>query len=205
MITDIKEVEKPMLLGIADKLVLAQREIDELTLQLALGKAEAREKFEELKKDFYTRLSTIKHYLKSERVSEISKEITARIDDLELRLQEGKVESKEMFLIQKKQLLKSMVALEKEIRGRLPESLSKQNILHELETFKLKMEIVRLRFELKRFVIKDSIRSNINEVNRRVEVLVKKAKDKVNAGKKKITEMKKGVTSAYHQLEKSFS
>ncbi len=42
--------QKPILVKIADQLLKDQQELDSLAVQLSLGKAEAKDKFEEVKK-----------------------------------------------------------------------------------------------------------------------------------------------------------
>lgn len=198
MDAQVKTTEKTILLTLADRLVEAQRELDELTLQLALGKAEAKEKFEEIKKQFSARLSTLRRVLESQKVDNISREITARLDELEKVLSAGKVEDKGMFAAQKKLIMKSLIAFEHEVKKRLPENLDAQHFAHEIENFKLKMEILRLRFVLKRFTIEDDIKSNMDEAHKTVNKLIEKAREKVVAGRKRIVEIKKGLNKAYH-------
>lgn len=200
----VKTTEKTVLLNLADRLVEAQRELDELTLQLALGKAEAKEKFEEIKKQFSVRLNNLRRVLASPKVENLSKEITAKLDELEKVLNAGKVEDKEMFVAQKKLIMKSLIAFENEVKKRLPENLDTQHFAHEIENFKLKMEILRLKFVLKRFAIKDDIKSNIDEARRKVTKLIEKAREKVIAGRKRIIEVKKDVKRSYQKSEKAF-
>lgn len=200
----VKTTEKTVLLNLADRLVEAQRELDELTLQLALGKAEAKEKFEEIKKQFSVRLNNLRRVLASQKVENLSKQITAKLDELEKVLNAGKVEDREMFVAQKKLIMKSLIAFENEVKKRLPENLDAQHFTHEIENFKLKMEILRLKFVLKRFAIKDDIKSNIDEVRRKVTKMIEKAREKVIAGRKRIIEVKKDVKKSYQKSEKAF-
>lgn len=205
MDTKAKTTEKPILVNLADRLMEAQRELDELTLQLALGKAEATEKFEEIKKQFRIRLVNLKRALTTQKIENLSKEITIKLDELEKELNAGKVEDKEMFVAQKKLIMKSLIAFENEIKKRLPESMDAQHFAHEIENFKLKMEILRLRFVLKRFAIRDDIKLNVEAVRMKVTKLIDQARTKVNAGKKKIVGLKNDVKKTYRKAEKSFS
>lgn len=187
----LKEIGKPSLLSLADRLVEAQRELDEFTLQLALGKAEAKEKFEEIKKQFSIRLNNLRKTLASQKVETLSKEITAKLDELEKALNAGKVEDKEMFMAQKKLIMKSLMAFENEVRRRLPQILDAQHFIHEIENFKLKMEILRLKFVLKRFVIKDDIKSSMDEARKKVIKLIDRAREKMVVGRRRIIGIKK--------------
>jgi hypothetical protein len=200
-----KTTEKPILVNLSERLMEAQRELDELTLQLALGKAEAKEKFEEIKKQFNTRLSHLRKTLTTQKTGDLTKEITTRLDELEKVLNAGKVEDKEMFVAQKKLILKSLYAFENEVKKRLPENLDTQHFAHEIENFKLKLEILRLKFALKRFAIQDDVKTNMDEARRKVSGWIDKAREKVIAGEKKIIEIQKGVKKTYSKAEKSFS
>jgi len=64
MPTKKEDKDKPVLQRIADQLLVAQQEIDDLALQLALGKAEAREKFQEVKKEFRHHVAEFKILMK---------------------------------------------------------------------------------------------------------------------------------------------
>jgi ElaB/YqjD/DUF883 family membrane-anchored ribosome-binding protein len=142
--------------------------------------------------------------LATQKVETLSKEITAKLDELEKVLNAGKVVDREMFVAQKKLIMKSLIAFENEVKKRLPKNLDAQHFAHEIENFKLKMEILRLRFVLKRFAIKDDIKSNVDEIRKNVTKLIEKAREKVSAGRKRIVEIKKDVKKAYRKSEKAF-
>jgi ElaB/YqjD/DUF883 family membrane-anchored ribosome-binding protein len=174
-----KTTEKTVLLNMADRLIDTQREIDELTLQLALGKVEVMEKYEDIKREFKYRIDNFRNSLKNHQSVHLYKDMISRLDLLQERLNLDKADSRETFVAQRRFILKSLFAFEDAIRRSLPDSHDVQHIISEIENFKLKLEIVRLRFELKRFVIKDEIKSNADEVRRRVSKLIDKARKKM--------------------------
>jgi hypothetical protein len=154
---EIKTTDKPVLQKIADKLIAAQQELDELVVQFALGKAEGKEKFEEIKKEFRQRVAEFKQLLDAPAAGLLTPETRRKIEELELQLALGKAESKELFEEQKKKILKTLSHVEAEIKtwinsGRLPDDFS-----HDIEKFKLKLEIIRLKFDLKKFEAKRRI------------------------------------------------
>ncbi len=65
MATQAKTTKKATLLNLADRPIDAQGEIDELTLQLALGKAEVMGKYEEIKREFRYRTDNFINSLKN--------------------------------------------------------------------------------------------------------------------------------------------
>ena len=200
MKTKVEDTEKSILLKTADKLMDAQRELDELTLQLALGKAEAMEKFEEIKKDFRTRIASVKAALQAEGLLAMSNEIKLRLEKLEFALSERKIDDHEMFAAQKRLILKSLLVLEGEIKKRLPDSEKIQHLLHDFETFKLKMEILRLRIELKRFAIKEELHSDAEEVRKRVNAIIFKAQKAVDKAKLNAEKIGNKVKVSYLKL-----
>jgi hypothetical protein len=198
-----KSIEKPVLINLADRLLEAQSELDELTLQFVLGKADARERFEEIKNQFRIRLVNLRRALSNQKVENLSREIIVRLDEVERELNHGKVEDKEMFHAQKKFIMKALVAFEKEVKKRLPDNLDVQHFFHEIESFKYKLEILRLKFTLKRFTLKDDIKSNMDEVRKKVGDLVERAREKVILGEKKLAGVRKDVRKTYLKIEKS--
>jgi len=194
MDTTIKNSEKTILLNLANKLTEAQAELDELTLQLALGKAEVRDKFEEIKMDFLARINHLKMIIRKLESSSLYQDILLRMDQLEKRLNFGVAESKENFVAQKRLIMKALLAVELEIKNRLPENLDLKHFLNDIENFKLKMEILRLKFALKRFTIKDEIKENAAEVRRKIEVVLDKAKRRLMKGEKRFLFINKDLT-----------
>jgi len=205
MDTPDKIIEKPILVNLSDRLMEAQRELDELTLQLALGKAEANEKFEEIKKQFYVRLGHLKKQFNAQKINELSKEITVKLDELEEVLNTGKVEDKEMFLAQKRLILKSLYSFESELKKRIPENIDVQHFSQDINNFKMKLEILRLKFALKTFAIKDDIKTNMVEARRKVARWIDKASKKVSEGENRIMEMQENVKRTYQKAKKSAS
>jgi hypothetical protein len=197
MDTPSKTIEKPILLNLADRLMEAQREVDELTVQLALGKAEATEKYEEIKKEFNDRLVQLKKDILSRGLQSPFDELIKGIEKLEDRLTIGRAESKEMFVAQRKFIMRALNNLEKEVKRILPGSLDTQHLSHEMESFKLKLEILRLRFVLKRFEVKDEIKSNAQEIQRRVARLIEKARMKISQGGKKVIQLNKDISGVF--------
>lgn len=186
---------KPILLSLADRLVEAQQEIDELTLQLALGKAEIVVKYEEIKMEFRHRLTNFRNSLKRHESASLYKEMISRLDHLEDRLNFDKAENRVMFAAQRKFILKSLRAFEDAVQKVLPHNLDAQYFMNEIENFKLKMEILRLKFELKRFTIRDEIKSNSVEVRKRVTKLIDKARKKIFSSERRFIHLDKDILS----------
>ena len=202
---DIQAGEKPVLEKIADRLVAVQQELDELVVQFALGKAEGKEKFEEIKKEFRQRVSEFKKLLDSPSSSLLTPEARQKIEELETQLALGKAETKELFEEQKKKILKTLAHVEAEVKawinaGKLPDDFS-----HEVEKFKLKLEIIRLRFSLKKFEVKDAFKERMQDARIKIEKMTSGIKSKLKDGSSKYNDFRDEMSIAYKHLKKALS
>jgi hypothetical protein len=176
METNETKIKTPLLEKMAEGLLLAQQEIDELALQLSLGKSEAKEKLEEVKKEFVRGISTLKKSVQSALDQPIPLALKMKFEAVELQLQVGKVQSKESFDSQIKTLIAATIALEEEIKSLLHKMEVKGYFGHEIEKFLLKLEILRLKFGIKKFEIKEGFRSEMATVRKSIESFRENAK-----------------------------
>lgn len=194
-------LEKNILQKVTEKLLSAQQEIDELALQLALGKAEATDKFEEIKKEFKLKISELKNLLANPSENYLSPEVKAKIEELELQLALGKADSKVIFEEQKKKILKALANLEENIQQNWRKIKAPDFFLHEVEQFKLKMEILRLRFRLKKFDVRDDYRNKMQTVRREIKKMTSKTKDRLSARQEKYDDFKYEISLAYNHIK----
>lgn len=198
----VREEEKPMLTKVAGQLLKTQQELDELAVQFALGKAEAKDKFEEVKKEFRTQVGILKQSLGAYLLKELVNSTRSKFEALEVQLALGKAESAEVFEAQSKRILRSVRALEKEIRDTLP-SPEVTTFRHEMEKFKLKIEILRLKYFLKKFEMKDSFKEKMVEARKTIDHLKLAAKGKLSSGKERWGDAKDEVQLAYKHLRQA--
>lgn len=203
MEAETKTTEKSMLEKIAGKLLKAQQELDELAVQFSLGKAEARDKFEEIKREFRTQVTELKHTLTTTVLKEMASVSKAKFEELELQLALGKANTADAFEEQSKKILNSLHALENEIKGKLKQSMEVDSFSQEIEAFKLKVEILRLKFILKKFEVKDTFKEKMNDASRVIDKLKTSAKEKMDSGKGKYDDFKDEVQLAYKHLRKA--
>jgi hypothetical protein len=202
---EIKTDEKPIVEKITDKLLIAQQEIDELVVQFALGKAEGKEKFEEIKKEFRQRVSELKKLLETAALDFLTPETRQKIDHLEVQLALGKAESKELFEEQKKKIIKALSEVEAAIKPWINSIKLPDNFSHEMEKFKLKLEIIRLKFQLKKFEIKDVFKDNMADTRRKIEKINAGIKHKLEAGSLKYSDFQDEMSLAYKHLKKALT
>lgn len=202
MKTEVKPTEK-ILIRIADKLSEAQQEIDELAVQLALGKAEAKDKFEELKKEFRSRLNEFKHYLT---VSSSDKELSGVrtiVENLEKDLGQGEASTKEAFTSQQKDILTTTASLQDTLEKKSEVSSTSHDFMHELEKFKIKLEILQLKFGLKKMEIKDEFRDRMDDARKYVDKIRERVKEGMITGKDKYEDFREEIQLAYKHFRKA--
>ncbi len=182
METKVKEADDKILIRIAEKLVQAQQELDELVLQFSLGKAEAKDKFEEIKSDFRDRIREFKNLTTNPQVNEVRNELRQHLEELEEVLKRGTAQSVEAFKNQKEQIEDALDRFKKYTEKHLPNALDFEHFEHELEKFKLKLEILRLAFELKKFEVKDSFKEKMHDIKKGIEHTLSVARKTISKG-----------------------
>lgn len=195
--------EKDLLQKISNKLISAQQEIDELALQLSLGKAEVKDKFEEIKNDFRNKVGELKSLMANPSENFLSPEVKAKIEELEVQLMLGKAESKDLFEKQTKNILKALTNLEEYTRQNWHKINAPDFFMHEAEQFKLKMEVLRLRLKLKTFDIRDEYRTNMQTVRREIKKLASKARGSIGTRQAKYEDFKYEISVAYQHIKKA--
>ncbi|MFN5429833.1 MAG: hypothetical protein ACK498_03730 [Cyclobacteriaceae bacterium] len=199
------KIKTPLLEKMAEGLLQAQQEIDELALQLSLGKSEAKEKLEEVKKEFIKGINTLKKSLQSALDQPIPLALKMKFEAVELQLQVGKVQSKESFDSQIKLLIVATIALEEEIRSLLHTMDVKGYFGHEIEKFLLKLEILRLKFGIKKFEIKEGFRSEMATVRKSIESFRKNAKKLKALPAEAYDDIKTEISSNYKSLKNAIN
>jgi hypothetical protein len=197
--TKTKETSKPILQVLGEGMLKAQQEIDELVLQLSLGKTEAKEKFEEIKEDFTKRVNELKQFLKSAMDKPVPVALKSKLEELELQLKEGKADTKAAFDLQRAALIEATIALENEIRKALEKIETSDYFHHEAEKFLLKLEILRLKFGIKKFEIKDAFRTRMAKAKKSIHGFADKA-TKIGT-RKNHTGFRDEIAEAYKHLK----
>jgi hypothetical protein len=205
METKETKIKTPLLEKMAEGLLQAQQEIDELALQLSLGKSEAKEKLEEVKKEFIKGINTLKKSLQSALDQPIPLALKMKFEAVELQLQVGKVQSKESFDSQIKLLIVATIALEEEIRSLLHKMEVKGYFGHEIEKFLLKLEILRLKFGIKKFEIKEGFRSEMATVRKSIESFRENAKKLKALPAAAYDDIKTEISSNYKSLKNAIN
>ena len=95
---------------IIEGLKSAEAELEKIRLQVSLGKAEAKDEYEEIKKKFQGYIQEAKIHI--DEIKSGAKEIKPLLETLQLQFALGKAETKDMLEEQRKKISKSIAELE---------------------------------------------------------------------------------------------
>lgn len=154
---------KSLLDSIADKLLISQQELDELALQLALGKAEVKDKFEEVKADFKLKLDEFNFSMNGRILGMAGERWQAHVEDLDEFLLGDVVLNYNAFKKQVDDIVNSVQALKLEIKEKLPSSFDVQYFQYEIDKFILKLDILGLRFKLTSMKLHDEFYDRLSD------------------------------------------
>jgi len=188
-----------------DKVIEALRksaiELEEFQVKAALGKAEAQDKYEEVKKKFNLFIHDSEFKIKG--VKQKIEELNTKFDELRVQLALGKAETKEIFKKQKKQLLSTLNDIEVKIKN--DETLNRMYALTliEIEQFKIQLEILEQKFNREKKEAKDSFEKGKQDFNSFID----KFKGKY-AKKKEVTKLEhfqSEISEAFDHFKNAFS
>ncbi len=182
-----------------------QQELEELALQFSLGKADAGDKFEEIKKEFRSKVQEWKIQFQSENspVREKAHQLVSMLEELQVQLNLGKAEVREYFEKQKKVILKALDELETELKTHSTWNEFLSEFKSEGEKLRLKMEILQLKFELKKFKVSDDFKSAMRDVKKEAEKVLEKAEQKWDKNKSKFTDFNDEMSLVYKHMKKA--
>jgi hypothetical protein len=180
-----------------DQLKKTQKEIEELALQFSLGKAEAKDKFEEIKKDLTKSVRKWKEKYSGDLKNNHMKQM---LDELELQLSLGKAEAIDKFDEQKKNILIAIQEMESEFKNNSKVKEYSENLKNDIEKFKLKMEILQLKFQAKKFDLKSNF---TDEMNKATANLRSQINTNVNKANSKISDFSDEIDLAYKHFKKA--
>ena len=188
-----------------DKVIEALRKtavnLEELQVKTALGKAEAQDKYEEIKKEFNLFMHDSEFKIKG--LKENMEELKSRFEELRVQLALGKAETIEVFKKQKKQLLLTLHEIEVKIKSN--ETLNRMYAitLIEIEQFKIQLEILEQKYKRDKKETKSSYEKGKDEFNSFVDSI------KVKYGKKKeetkYEHFQNEISEAFVHFKKAFS
>jgi soluble cytochrome b562 len=128
-------------------------DLEKFQVQLALGKAEAKDKFEELKKKFNGVVHSAK--LKINAGKNKLDKVKTEFQELEVQLALGKANTIDAFNEQKKKIVRAVSVIEKRLETNSHADEIESKFRHAIEKFKIQMEVLRVHYELGKMEARD--------------------------------------------------
>jgi hypothetical protein len=183
----------------SEKAVLARQELDELALQLSLGKAEAKDKFEEIKKGFRVKLNELRRIIQADSKENAGKDLISKIVALETILFADRADSPHAFNTQRRVLATHISKLQEVIARRFSSVPAIHEFVYEIEILRLKLEVLRLKFAVRKFKIKNSFRAGMDKA----VGVVHAAESKVRNTRDRYRNFRDEIGLAYEHMRKA--
>ncbi|MEY3342827.1 MAG: hypothetical protein RL090_511 [Bacteroidota bacterium] len=180
----------------------AQEEIDTLRVKAALGRMDAADVLYEMTKDMNHNLQALNKELRNEG-SDLSKKVEDYMERIRYQVALGKAEAGKVYEERKEEMRRTMVEfdhwLKNEGLGLSPET--RLRIQNELEKFRLKLDILRIRYELGRLEARDVMQEKHDRFKQEFDQIVSSVK--TDLGQKK-EEIGVKLSSAYDALRRTW-
>lgn len=187
--------------NVVDALRKAATELEAFQLQVALGKAEAEDKYEEVKKNFNAFVHESKFKVK-EGQKQLN-DLHTMFDELMVQLALGKADTLEAFKEQKKKLLAKLHEIEVEIKTNELLNRMYDHALIDLEMFKVQLEILEERYEQGKEQVNESFEKGKAQFNTFIEDFKAKYADKKE--KTQWEHFQDEVSEAFSHFKSAFS
>jgi hypothetical protein len=188
-----------------DKVIVALRKaavkLEEFQVQTALGKAEAKDNYEEVKKEFNSFIHDSEYQIKA--VKENIEDLKAKFDELRIQLVLGKAETIDAFKKQKKQLLLTLHEIEVNIKNNKTLKRIYALTLIEIEQFKIQLEILEEKYQSEKKETKSSFQKGKEEFNLFIDKITAKYSKKKEESK--LEHFQNEIAEAFHHFKNAFS
>lgn len=194
--------QKPILVKIAKQLLKDQQELDHLAVQLSLGKVEAKDEFEKTK----SKLKSSVHEFKVTLTSNIRQDNTllnAKLEELEEQLDSGIAKTKEVFLTQKKNILKGIDNTIIEIEKNKEMIKSANFFTSASKKIRLQLEILEKNMGETKTELTSEYNKEMINAQEKINDLVSKIKEKQEDASLKWENFKDEIHISYEHLKKA--
>lgn len=187
---------------VVDRMRKAAVDLEEFQLKVSLGKMEALDKYEEIKKSY-------KHLIQESKIKiahskERLEALHGKLDDLQVQFALGKAVTVEVFKAQKKRILNAIHEIEVSIKTNPTFVKSYAVLLETLETLKLKLEILSDKLEPAKKRVGKVIQDGKAEVERILSSFQKKFKKRINY-ERRMDVFQDELAIAYKHFRKAFA
>ena len=188
-----------------DKVIVALKKVainlEEFQVKTALGKAEAKDKYEEVKKEFNSFIHENEYKVKD--VQDNIEDLRIKFEELRIQLVLGKAETIDVFKKQKRQLLLTLHEIEVKIKKDKTLNRIYAITLVEIEQFKIQLEILEEKYLSATKETKSSYQKGKEEFNLFIDNIVAKYSKKKE--ETKLEHFQSEIAEAFMHLKKAFS
>ncbi|MBC7864858.1 MAG: hypothetical protein IAF38_17925 [Bacteroidia bacterium] len=191
---------------IIDGLKRAAVELEEFRLQAALGKMEAKDLFDDVKKKLHKSLHEAN--LDMDNVKLIVEKNTLKIkvafEKLQVQLALGKAEGRDAFEAQRKKINIAINELETYIMENKETEKIYSLLLLDLKKFRIKLQILKLKFELKEFKTEEKMDGYKKSFHAKVAAAKENLHEKEKFAEKKWKNFSNEMHEAFSHLKTAF-
>tara|TARA_R110001583_G_scaffold17310_5_gene70164 strand:+ start:10936 stop:11538 length:603 start_codon:yes stop_codon:yes gene_type:complete len=188
-----------------DKVIVALRKtainLEKFQVKTALGKAEAKDTFEEIKKKFNLYIHDSEYKVK--KVKENIDDLKAKFEELLVQLELGKAETIQVFKKQKKQLLLTLHEIESKIKSNDTLKRMYAITLIEIEQFKIQLEILEEKYKSDKKKAISSFQKGKDEFNSFIDKITAKYSKKKE--ETKLEHFQNEISEAFNHFKNAFS
>ncbi len=147
-----------------EKMAQLKTWLEELEVQLALGKAEAKEMIEKERKNLSLYMQEQRKRMKEaeERFEDGKADLIEKFDKLEDRLSKDMADNKEDFDAQKRDILEAIYELEQMIKDKY--GMMEEDMREQLDHFKTKLDGYRVQLALGKYDMEDALEEKKAEI-----------------------------------------
>lgn len=181
-------------------------ELEEFRVQAALGKAEAHDAFDAAKKNLrHFMHETEQRFGASQKtVSDVGTKLKATIDTLQVQLALGKADTRDLFEIQRKEIIQALHTLEGFLENNKFTTEIHESINREVQKFRIKLEILKLRYELNTMSAHEEFEQKKREFSTKLDHLADNLRNKEKKAEKSWDHFKEDIAEAYGDMKKAF-
>jgi len=184
----------------------AQVDLEEFAMRLSIGKANAKDKFEEVKSSLKQFSIEVEDYFYQSGVLTSDDKINFKkaFDELRLQLSLGLADAKDVYQEQKKKIETQMSIIESVVSSDERVIEMKEKLLTEFEKARIKMEILQLQFSLGKLEAQSELEKRNKELSHKIEDMEATLRTKKDEYISKVNNFQTELKSAYSHFRKAF-
>lgn len=187
---------------VVDRMRKAAVELEEFQVKVSLGKMEALEKYEEIKRSYNHLIHESK--IRIAHSKERLETLQGKLEDLQVQFALGKAVTVEVFKAQKKRILLAIHEIEVSIKTNPTFVKSYAVLLETLETLKLKLEILSDKLEPAKKKVRKALKNGKEEIERVLSSFQEKFKKRINY-ERRMDVFQDELAIAYKHFRKAFA